>query len=257
MSILTIHPIPALKDNYIWAITDSDHQQTVIVDPGEAKAVEDFLREQHLTLKAILITHHHWDHMNGVMELKNHYHVPVIAPNENIPGATRRVSENDVVTIPNFPLHLKVFEIPGHTLGHVAYYTPSMLFCGDTLFSSGCGRIFEGTPVQMYASLLKITALPNATQIYCAHEYTLNNLRFAETVEPGNKKIAERIKTVSAMRDNHQPSLPSTLSDEKETNPFLRCDSPEIIANVERYANQSLSNPIAVFTWLRKWKDTF
>lgn len=257
MNGLTIHPVPALKDNYVWTITDAS-QHALIVDPGDAAPVRAFLQQNKLRLMGILITHHHWDHTNGVLELKNEFDVPVFGPaNEKIAGLTMPVHEHSEIKIDGFPLTLQIIAIPGHTLGHIAFYSLGMVFCGDTLFAAGCGRIFEGTAAQMFASLQKIAILPEETKIYCAHEYTLNNLHFAEIVEPGNNRIAERIKIVSELRQKNLPSLPAVLRDEKETNPFLRCHSQELIRNVEKYAGHVLNHSLEVFTWLRKWKDEF
>jgi hydroxyacylglutathione hydrolase len=255
---IEILPIPALKDNYIWAIIDHAQHKAVIVDPGEAEPVDAFLEQHQLALAGILITHHHWDHTGGAIALQQQHGVPLIGPkNDPVKGLNFALAENDEASIEHFPMTFRVLDIPGHTLGHIAYYSAGVLFCGDTLFAAGCGRIFEGTPPQMFATLQKIAELPEATNIYCAHEYTLNNLRFAETVEPGNKQIAARLKKVSELRNRHLPSLPSTLAEEKATNPFLRCDSSEIQANVERYAGKKLHSALEVFTWLRKWKDEF
>ncbi len=235
-----ITPIPALKDNYIWAIINRTNNTVLIVDPGEAEPVNTFLHEHKLTLSGILLTHHHWDHTNGAASLSKQHHVPVIGPEKDrIAGLTRAVHEGDEVNIAGFPLTFKVMEIPGHTLGHIAYYSPGMLFCGDTLFAAGCGRIFEGTPPQMFATLQKLAALPDDTNVYCAHEYTVNNLRFAEVVEPDNANIQKRMQKVRELREQQLPSLPSTLGEEKATNPFLRCDT------------------VDEFTRLRKLKDDF
>lgn len=257
MNTIRVEPIRALKDNYVWAIVDSEQHAAIIVDPGEAMPVIDFLDKQKLSLRAILITHHHWDHVNGIAEILAQHNAPVYGPaNEDIPHLTHPLSSATTVNINGFP-ELKVLEIPGHTSGHIAYYAPDMLFCGDTLFAAGCGRIFEGTAAQMYDSLQKIAALPAHTGIYCGHEYTLNNLRFAQTVEPDNKNIAERIKQVTELRDNHLPSLPSLLSEELTTNPFLRCDSFDIKATLEKQHSTELQDPVAVFAVLRKLKDRF
>lgn len=251
-----IVPIPVLKDNYVWTLIDN--KNAVIVDPGEAAPVIDFIHKNQLSLKGILITHHHWDHTNGMPELKKRYQVPVYAPaSENIAETTVAVHENDVVSIEGFPVQLNVISIPCHTSGHIAYYAPGILFSGDTLFAAGCGRLFEGDAKQMYASLKKLAALPDDTKIYCGHEYTLNNLRFAETVEPGNLKIAERKQRVSALREKNIASLPSTLAEEKETNPFLRCEVSEVASQVQKHAGKKLNNAIDVFAELRLWKDHF
>lgn len=255
---ITVYPIPILKDNYVWTIIDVSKNTAVIVDPGDAAPVARFLDQQRLQLKGILITHHHWDHTNGTVELKEQYDVPVFAPaREQVQGATTLVKEGDIVHIDDFPLAFQVIDIPGHTLGHVAYYANEMLFCGDTLFAAGCGRIFEGTPEQMYASLQKIAALPDETKIYCAHEYTLNNLRFAAAVEPNNQDIALRLQEVQRLSHADIPSLPSLLKIERKTNPFLRCHIPELIANTEKHAGSPLTDPVRIFYNLREWKNHF
>lgn len=255
---IKVIPIPALKDNYIWALLDQHANHALIVDPGEAEPVLAWLKQQRAGLAGILITHHHWDHTAGAAALKQAYRAPVLGPEaDHISELTAYVHEKDQARVNGFPLAFQIMDIPGHTLGHIAYYTENMLFCGDTLFAAGCGRIFEGTPAQMYASLQKIAALPETTMIYCAHEYTLNNLRFAEQVEPGNPKIAQRLKEVSALRNNHQPTLPSLLRDEKATNPFLRCDSEEVRETVSRHTGKLLKNNIEIFAALRAWKDNF
>lgn len=257
--MLTVHPVPAFKDNYIWTIVNKENKTAVIVDPGDAMPVKNYLKNQQLQPVAILITHHHWDHMNGVQGLKQIFDIPVFGPRrEKVEGVTVAVGDKDTVSLPaDFPLTLQVLDIPGHTLGHVAYYSPEMVFSGDTLFAVGCGRLFEGTAAQMVDSLAKLAALPDETRVYCGHEYTLNNLRFAELVEPTNKDIASRIKQVSMLREKNQPSLPSSIADEKKTNPFLRCQSPELIKNVEKFAGRPLNNALEVFTELRHWKDNF
>lgn len=244
---MAIKAIPALTDNYIWAINDESNQQTVIVDPGEAAPVIDFLQQERLRLAGILITHHHWDHTNGVAQLVTTFSAPVFnAAN----------SKNQVV-IPGFPYRFEVIRIPGHTLDHTAYYGDGNLFSGDTLFSAGCGRVFEGTPEQMYASLMKLAELPLDTRIYCGHEYTLSNLRFAQVVEPGNAMIKKRYEEMLALRNQGLPTLPSLLRVEKETNPFLRCGEREVIERVQEYAGMRLDDAVLVFTWLRKWKNEF
>lgn len=251
-----ITPIPTLTDNYVWAIVNERDRAALIIDPGEAKKVDDFLKSQALRLSAILITHHHWDHTNGIQELVSLYHVPVYGPqNKSIASITHPVSDQDAFSALGF--QYKVVAIPGHTLDHIAYQTDGHFFCGDTLFAAGCGRVFEGTAEQMYESLQKIAALPTTTHLYCAHEYTANNLRFAEMVEPDNDAIKKRLQAIMALRNEGIPSLPSILSDELATNPFLRCESPTILKQVETYAKKNLTTPIEVFTWLRKWKDTF
>jgi hydroxyacylglutathione hydrolase len=254
---MKIEAISTLKDNYVWAVIDKVNHTALIVDPGAAKPVIDFLKQHRLSVIAILVTHHHWDHTNGIIELLDQYPAPVYGPaNETIPELTHPVKENSQLHIKGYPHEVTVIEIPGHTSGHVAYLTDGNLFCGDTLFSAGCGRLFEGTAEQMAASLGKITSLPDETKIYCAHEYTLKNLGFAELVEPGNEAIRQRLQKVKELRDKDLPSLPSTLRDEKETNPFLRCEVEEVKGSVEKHAGEKLEDAVAVFRALRKWKDT-
>lgn len=254
--LMQIIPIPSLKDNYIWAIIENT--QAIIVDPGEATPVLTFLKQQKLSLLAILITHHHWDHTNGIADILKEYPVPVYGPaHENIPDMTHPLTATTALRIAGFPHNITVFDIPGHTSQHIAYYIQDALFCGDTLFAAGCGRLFEGTANEMMASLQTITALPDNTRLYCAHEYTLNNLRFAQHVEPDNQQITMRIQHVAELRRNHLPSLPSTISEEKATNPFLRCDSKELKKNVEKHVGINLNDTLAVFTALRKWKDGY
>lgn len=255
---ITVYPLPILKDNYVWILIDKSKKAALVVDPGEARPVSDFLNQHHLKLWAILLTHHHGDHTNGVGALQQACDGNVFGPlNDQISTVTHPVTGNDAVNIAGFPISFEVMDIPGHTLGHIAYYTKGMLFCGDTLFAAGCGRIFEGTPAQMYDTLQKIAALPEDTKIYCGHEYTLNNLKFAETVEPSNLAIKQKIASVTALRDQGKPTLPSTMADEKATNPFLRCTSKELIASVEKHVGHSLPTPLEVFTALREWKNAF
>jgi len=243
-----IVPLKAFKDNYIWTMIN-EVNYAIIVDPGEAEPVFQFLEEnKHIQLCGILVTHKHWDHCNGVPEILSKYAVPVFGP--------YGLKENDQVRIENFE-PFAVMEIPGHTLEHIAFYTKKILFCGDTLFTGGCGRIFEGTPPQMFETLQKICTLPEETLIYCGHEYTMANLIFAKYVEPNNLILLNRIKEVEKLRDQGLPAVPSTLKLEKKTNPFLRCDSPEIIQSVKNYAQKALSSPVEVFEYLRKWKNEF
>lgn len=254
---INIAAIPALTDNYIWVITDTVNQTALVVDPGDAEPVLAYLKQYHLMLRGILITHHHWDHVNGVDGLVRHYSVPVYGSWKNsLTEITHRIGEDAEVAIENFPFY-RIFAIPGHTLDHIAYYTQEMVFCGDTLFAGGCGRLFEGSADQLYASLQKIATLPKNIQIYCAHEYTLKNLSFAQMVEPSNSQTLRRVNRVKLLREKGLPSIPSLLIEELQTNPFLRCDSLEIIQNVSRYAGRSLENPVEVFAELRKWKNSF
>lgn len=260
MPKLKIHPIPILKDNYVWTIIDPEKNSALIVDPGESENVDTFLKQNKLQLKGILITHKHWDHTNGVNSLKKSHDVPVFGPMfDDLDMLTFSLKENDVINEKNteFPISLTVLDIPAHTLGHISYYGEEMLFSGDTLFAAGCGRVFEGTYEQMYSSLQKLAELPKNTKVYCGHEYTANNLRFAQIVEPSNQKIVARLDQVNELRQQGLPSLPALLSEELATNPFLRCENQEIIQNVSKFAKRTLEGPIEVFTYLRKWKDNF
>lgn len=253
--MITIHPIPAFDDNYIWLIHNGRH--AAVIDPGDADPVEAYLSQQKLGLEAILLTHHHGDHCGGAAELAAHHHSPVFGPRqENIHAVTRPAGENDAITLPELGISLKVLDAPGHTRGHIAYYGINSLFCGDALFACGCGRLFEGTPEQMQASLAKFAALPDDTLVYCAHEYTLANLRFARIAEPGNPRLQERETAERLKRERGHPTLPSAIGLEKQTNPFLRWDSPEIIAGASRFAGSQLHTPAEIFGATRRWKDS-
>lgn len=253
---LTIHPIPTLKDNYVWTIIDTTQRVAIIVDPGEASPVINYLKIHQLSLIAILITHHHWDHTNGIAGILEHVNVPVYGP-KNVAHISHPVTEGDSIQLKDFPFTINVLAIPGHTLDHLAYHCIDLLFCGDTLFSAGCGRLFEGSAAQMYSSLQKLAALPDDTKVCCAHEYTLNNLNFAKTIEPNNECITKLIQSVAQLREQDLPSLPSTLKRERETNPFLRCDTSTVKESVENIIGHRLNDPIAIFAALRKCKDNF
>nr|VFK33720.1 MAG: hydroxyacylglutathione hydrolase [Candidatus Kentron sp. MB]VFK36024.1 MAG: hydroxyacylglutathione hydrolase [Candidatus Kentron sp. MB]VFK77544.1 MAG: hydroxyacylglutathione hydrolase [Candidatus Kentron sp. MB] len=257
MTISThIAPISSFTDNYIWQLRESDQRHAVVVDPGDAAPVVSALEREGVALSAILITHHHGDHTGGVSGLTARYPgIPVFGPRERIAGITHLVSEGEIIEPPETSLSFRVLEVPGHTRGHVAYYGHGGLFCGDTLFSVGCGRLFEGSPAEMYGSLQKIADLPVETLIYCAHEYTLDNIRFAKRVEPDNPALAERERQAFARIDKDLPTVPSTLAEELATNPFLRSHVPEVIAAAEAYARRKLPNPVDVFATVRRWKD--
>src|SRR6185369_22279 len=220
-----IVPLPAFQDNYIWTLRDGKH--AAVVDPGEAGPVKDYLAREGLSLVAIMATHHHPDHVGGIAELVAMKKVPVFGPKgEPIPALTQPLGQDDKFSIPELAAEFSVLDIPGHTRAHVAYYGLGSLFCGDTLFACGCGRVFEGTPAQMLHSLTKLAALPDETKVYCGHEYTLANIKFARTVDPGNAALAVREERAKALRAAGKPTLPSTLGEERATNPFLRCAEP-------------------------------
>ena len=260
--MVAIIPLEAFSDNYVWAIRAGD--RVAVVDPGDDEPVAEYLARERLTLSAILVTHHHPDHTGGIADLVRDRNVPVIGPaREAIPGRTLAVGDGDRFDVPGIGLPLEVLDVPGHTAGHVAFvgrdpgWGPPVLFCGDTLFAAGCGRLFEGTADQMWASLTSLAALPGDTRVFCAHEYTLANLRFAGAVEPANPAIAERIGRERAKRERGLPTLPTTIAEERRTNPFLRVAEPEVRAIAEARAGRKLAGDAAVFGALREWKNAF
>jgi hydroxyacylglutathione hydrolase len=260
-SPLSVLAVPAFKDNYLWLVHDGVN--AAAVDPGDSGPILAALAAHKLTLTAILLTHHHADHIGGVPQLLSHAQVPVFGPrNDNISAVTDPLGEGDRVEVPGLALTLQVLDVPGHTRGHIAYVreTPGehWLFCGDTLFAGGCGRIFEGTPAQMADSLGKLAALPDDTNVYCAHEYTLANLRFASAVEPGNQQLRQRVEADSARRAAGQATVPSSIGIEKATNPFLRYREPEIVQSlVAAHKLDAGAAPVAAFAALREWKNNF
>ena len=256
MDNIDIIPVRAFQDNYIWVLRSGGN--AAVVDPGDAQPALDYLRAHKLALIAILNTHHHADHVGGNAGLLRHYQVPVYGPyDERIPTVSRRLREGDRFTLAEFGVEFSVFEIPGHTRSHIAFHGGGMLFCGDTLFACGCGRLFEGTPQQMHVSLAKLAALPDATRVYCGHEYTVANLRFARAAEPSNSEIATWEREAAAQRADDEPTLPSTIAREKAANPFLRCDRPEVIASASKYAGKPLTDPAGVLAAIRDWKNNF
>ena len=251
--MVTISFIPAFKDNYIWLLRAG--QRACVVDPGDAAPVIAHLEAAGLTLESILVTHHHPDHQDGVAALLARYRPTVFAPaSESITGCTHPLNGGETIDI--LGQAVRVMAVPGHTLGHLAYVMPGALFCGDTLFGAGCGRLFEGTPAQMADSLGRLAALPDDTLVYCAHEYTEANLRFARTVEPENPAIAARTARVAALRAAGQPSVPSTIAEEKATNPFLRSHVSAVIAQAVLQGAVD-TRPLGVFTAIRRWRNRF
>jgi hydroxyacylglutathione hydrolase len=249
-------PLPAFNDNYVWLMTDPPSPAAIVVDPGEAAPVLQALDKRELELVAILLTHHHGDHVGGVGEILRHHRAPVFGPAaENIPTVDHPMEEGTALPLPDFDFELEVMDVPGHTAGHIAYRGPDFALVGDTLFAGGCGRIFEGTPEQMYTSLSRLAELPGETSIYCAHEYTVANLSFAREVEPYNDDLASRLEAARGTRAAGQPTLPSTITEELATNPFLRCRQSSVIAAAEKWSGLDVPTEVDVFTIIRSWKD--
>jgi hydroxyacylglutathione hydrolase len=269
--MVDVTPIRAFSDNYIWMIHGlRDRSRVAVVDPGDAAPVVEALDSGGLTLGAILVTHHHRDHVGGVTELRRRYSVEVIGPaGETIPDCTRSVRGGERFTVDAVGLEFVVVDVPGHTKGHIAYFSPprpaqpgegqgeGLLFCGDTLFSAGCGRLFEGTAAQMTRSLSALRDLPKESRVFCGHEYTVNNLRFALAVEPDNVSARDYLETARGLRSKGLPTLPSTLALEIQVNPFLRCNQPTVQKSAERHAGRSLDGEVEVFATIRRWKDGF
>ncbi|SDT99203.1 hydroxyacylglutathione hydrolase [Halopseudomonas salegens] len=258
--MLEFIPLRAFSDNYIWLLVDQENNRAAVVDPGDAKPVVTWLgRHPEFTLTHIIITHHHPDHIGGLATLKAATQCKVLGPaNEKIDGIDQPLNDGDHVRVLGH--ELEVFEVPGHTLGHIAYYcdcADPFLLSGDTLFAGGCGRLFEGTPAQMHTSLQRLAALPEQTRVYCAHEYTLANLRFALAVEPDNREIQTRLHVVEELRADDRITLPSSIGLEKQTNPFMRSTR----TSVHKAANERSTEPVAAgaetLAVIRQWKDSF
>jgi hydroxyacylglutathione hydrolase len=261
-SPIDIIAIPAFEDNIIWLLRQGS--MCIALDPGEANPLLAVLSAPGVHLAALLITHHHADHCGGLPDIIAHYPVPIYGPaQENIEGITHPLSGGETLHLPGIDLALTVLAVPGHTRGHLAYLLgrstdrPPALFCGDTLFGAGCGRLFEGTPSQLLDALTRFSALPPDTLIYCAHEYTLRNLGFARAVEPHNSAIAQRTAADSARRDQGLYTLPCPLSLEQATNPFLRCTHPDVIHAVSSFLGHRPASLLETFTALRAWRDVF
>lgn len=255
---MRIEPIAAFEDNYIWALRGNGPVGYVaVIDPGDAAPVLRFLASSRDRLCAILVTHRHGDHTGGIAALRAHHPVPVYGPAlEAADVVTHPLADGARLVLPALGIDFEVLHLPGHTSGHIAYYRPGMLFCGDVLFGAGCGRVFEGTLEQMHASLARIAALPPATRIYCAHEYTQSCLCFAQTVEPGNHAIAARSATVDHLRAAYEPSVPFSLAEELATNPFLRWDAPEVVSAAAARLGHAPANAAETFAAIRRWRDS-
>lgn len=251
-----IWPVEAFSDNYIWILEGSQSNRVTVVDPGDAAPVIAALDERELTVGAVLITHHHGDHVGGLPDLIRRYHPPVYGSStESVPGVDHPVSDADVVALTDLGLAFEVLALPGHTSGHIGFIGDGCAFVGDTLFAGGCGRVFEGTMEQMHASVSRLAGLAAGTKAYCAHEYTLANLRFARAVEPDNAALADRLAAAEAARAEDQPTVPSTIGFELATNPFLRCSEPAVVASASAHAGRALAPGAEVFAVVRSWKD--
>ncbi|MBN1007877.1 hydroxyacylglutathione hydrolase [Amphritea pacifica] len=257
--MFNVMPIPAFNDNYIWALTVPGSNEVAVVDPGDADVVEHYLNENNLRLTTILITHHHHDHTGGVTQLCHDNAVVVYGPaNSPFDGITHKLSDGDQISLMEQTLTIR--EVPGHTLDHISYYLPGsepQLFCGDTLFLAGCGRLFEGSAEQMHRAMEYFRQLPDTTQIYCTHEYSLANLAFAAAVEPTNNHIKEAIEHCTQLRESGQPTLPTDIATEKQINPFLRYSEAPVRQSAELFAGGPLTSEVAIFAMIREWKNQF
>tara|TARA_B100000963_G_scaffold57808_1_gene45920 strand:- start:986 stop:1750 length:765 start_codon:yes stop_codon:yes gene_type:complete len=254
--MLSVEPIKAYSDNYIWLI--STNEGSIVVDPGESNKILDLIDSNKINLKGVLITHHHYDHTNGLVDLTNKTDLAVFGPNNNINGINNIVGESDKFSI--IGIDFEVIEIPGHTLDHIAFYSFNdgnpILFCGDTLFAGGCGRVFEGTFNQMFKSLKKISQYPKETEVFCGHEYTLSNLKFALEIDKSNGLLKNEYADVEKLVSSGIPSLPTNLDKELKLNPFLRCNDTNIKNKIIQKFD-TIDDELEIFTALRKWKDNF
>lgn len=255
-------PLPAFSDNYIWALSLPDSSSVVVVDPGDAQVVLDYLKENNLQLSAILVTHHHPDHTGGISKIQQSLSQPIsVYGPENSPfsGITNPLKHKDVINLDG--VALEVLSTPGHTLDHICYYSEQgdkpQLFCGDTLFLAGCGRLFEGTPSQMLAAMKLLQSLPPSTEVYCTHEYSLANLAFANEVEPSNQQLHKATAKCKALREQNKPTLPSSIAQEIAINPFMRTNSDELRHSVEKFSGATLPEEVELFASLREWKNQF
>jgi len=270
-STVNISAIHAFSDNFIWAITRNN--RVSLVDPGDANVCIAYIEQHQLILDNILITHHHPDHVGGIKGLLDYcqqqqWQVTVFGPaNENIPYCEHKLTDQDTIDIASLGINFSIIDLPGHTSGHIAYYRESasdsdsyhkpILFCGDTLFSGGCGRLFEGTPAQMLNSLTKLANLPDTTQVYCAHEYTQANLSFALAVEPNNEQLITYNQQVANLRAQAQATIPSSIKLEKQINPFLRAHIDQVQTSAQRFDSAINKTELEVFAAIRRWKDNF
>lgn len=250
-------PISALKDNYIWAIHHPQKPEIVVVDPGDSEPVLYYLHTQQVSLTAILVTHHHWDHTQGIIPLKNAFPQIAVYGPKHLSNVTHPVAGSSSFSVHEGHWPFRVLAVPGHTHDHIAFFGNHSLFCGDALFSCGCGRLFEGTPEEMVHSLAILKALPPETLLYCGHEYTLSNIRFAKQYDPENVALQQREREAKKQRDDHCPTLPVSLAMELATNPFLRLEAPAIQKAIHIQGARSPADPVRVFSLLREWKDRF
>ena len=251
-----VDAVRAFNDNYIWTLRDS--ARAAVVDPGDAAPVIEYLEREGLELVAILNTHHHADHVGGNAALLRRWQVPVFGPrDERIADVSERVGDGDRITLPHFGIEFEVMEIPGHTRSHIAFFGDGRLFCGDTLFAVGCGRLFEGTPRQMHDSLTRLAGVPDSTLVHCGHEYTLSNIRFAKAVEPHNAALLELEQHAARQRERGEPTLPTRIGQEKATNPFLRVTEPQVVSAASSYKGARLDGAVEVLAALREWKNKF